>query len=258
MDEPRLIPPLNDGIKPYYLIYRNGTIINKNTGKALIPHYNHNGYLQVSLMTETGRVFRKVHRLVLLVYDYNPNHEFLQGNHKDGIKSNCDISNLEWSTPKENKSHAIATNLSDGLIGENNPKSVISEYQALAISDMLIRGYDKEDILMVIPNANISIIREIAFGRTWKYLFSESVVNAMKHSYLNALTDLDRHSICSFYQDNDNKYSGYGSVSAIARDALSSLGLDITDRNFRIAKRLYYRYDSPEITCNYKYGKFND
>lgn len=252
MDEPRLIPPLKDGIKPYYLIYRNGTIINKNTGKALIPHENDHGYLQVSLMTETGRVFRKVHRLVLIVYNPIDNYDNLQGNHKDGNKLNCNISNLEWSTPKENKHHAIINHLSNGLIGETNPKSVITEYQAIAIADMVIRGYDKQSILTMIPQANLSIIREIAMGRTWSYLFDDYTLSIMKQRYLNTLDIEARHNLCAYFQDNpiSNKY---GKVTKLIKSALSYYGLEISDKNMRIAKRLYYRYDSPEITSLYKY-----
>ena len=52
-----------------------------------------------------------MHRLVLTTFNPIDNMENLWVNHKDGIKINNHISNLEWCTPEENVYHAVKTHL---------------------------------------------------------------------------------------------------------------------------------------------------
>lgn len=255
MDEPRIIPPLDDGIKPYYAIYRNGTIINTISGKQIIPQINHAGYLTVNLMTETGRVARKVHRLVLIVYDFNPNYRILQGNHKNCNKLDCSLGNLEWTTPKENVDHAIENDLRSSFIGEENINASLIEYQVLAIADMIYRGYPEEAIFKVIPEANHSMILNIVSGNTWSYLFTNEYLDEIYSRFHHTISIRNRHMICKYYQDHQSVEvkKPYGFVTKIAKEALISLGLELSEKNIKIAKRLYYRYDNPEITSLYKY-----
>lgn len=141
------IPPLDDGIKPYYYISNTGLVYSIYYNKYIIPHKNHSGYLQVSLMTETGRVFRKVHRLVLICFNPILNYQLYEVNHINGIKYDNYLWNLEWVTSKENKAHAILNGLSNGLIGEYNFKNKISVDIAYKIGQLLIeRKYTDDEI----------------------------------------------------------------------------------------------------------------
>lgn len=249
------IPPLDDKIKPYYYISNTGLVYSIYSNNFIVPHINHAGYLQVSLMTENGRVFRKVHRLVLLCFNPIKNYHLYEVNHIDGIKIHNYVWNLEWVTAKENKNHAILNGLSDGLIGENNPKNKISEKTAYNIGQLLLsRKYIDDEIMKITKCPNKEIIRNIANGNTWKYLFTNDEINIMKLSREGKrLMTEEIHSICRYYETYKDLYNGYGSVKQIAIDALKNINLPITDTYIRLAKRLYYKYDNKEICNLYNY-----
>lgn len=254
-EEFMIIPPFSDNIKPYYIISNYGNIYNAFTGVKLIPHENENGYLQVSLMTQSGRVFRKVHRLVMMCFFYFPGCELYQVNHKNGVKTINIYWNLEWSTPKENIEHAINIGLRKPFKGEYNPNSSLTDKDARIIGEMIIAGVPDIEIANKICNGNINIVREIAYGRTWSHLFTEDEKHAIAISRKGNIISIEnKHKLCKFYQENINNYTGYGKTSNLIKDALKFIGLDNSDdRIFRVAKRIFYRYESPEITSLYKY-----
>ena len=65
------------------------------------------GYLTVWIKTEEGQKLKKVHRLVAETYIPNPNN-LPQVNHIDGIKTNNNVSNLEWCSNQKNTELALA------------------------------------------------------------------------------------------------------------------------------------------------------
>ena len=76
--------------------------------RVLAQHvHKQTGYVRVNLIANKNKKHRKVHRLVALAFLPNPN-SLPEVNHKDGNKLNCDVENLEWTTPSGNIRHAIA------------------------------------------------------------------------------------------------------------------------------------------------------
>lgn len=69
------------------------------------------GYLKVELKKDGKRKSIKVHRLVASAFLDNPEGKKTV-NHKDGNKTNNEVSNLEWNTHSENINHAFETGLS--------------------------------------------------------------------------------------------------------------------------------------------------
>lgn len=86
-------------------------------GKLLKISDNGSGYKFVSLQKHSKCTQRTVHRLVAEAFIPNPENKTTV-NHKDGDKSNNDVSNLEWATYSENNTHALATGLRRGWTDE--------------------------------------------------------------------------------------------------------------------------------------------
>jgi hypothetical protein len=70
---------------------------------------NH-GYYQVNLCVNGTQKTVNVHRLVAKAFIPNPENK-PEVNHKDGVKTNCTVFNLEWNTCSENNQHAYDTGL---------------------------------------------------------------------------------------------------------------------------------------------------
>lgn len=96
-----------------HTITRDGVVINTKTGTVKKPWLGKNGYWHVDLH-EHGKA-RKValHRLLAIQYIPNPDNKRTV-NHKDGIKTNNSIENLEWATDSENIAHAHCSGLNKG------------------------------------------------------------------------------------------------------------------------------------------------
>lgn len=71
-----------------------------------------NGYYRVSLSKNLFVKAFDVHRLVAQTFIPNPKNKE-QVNHKNGIKTDNRVDNLEWVTRKENVQHAFRTGLVD-------------------------------------------------------------------------------------------------------------------------------------------------
>lgn len=79
---------------------------------ALKQKIDRYGYLVVCLRSRSaGRIeYPTVHRLVALAFIENPD-EKPQVNHKNGVKTDNRVENLEWATNAENIQHAFDTGL---------------------------------------------------------------------------------------------------------------------------------------------------
>ena len=90
---------------PRYQIGVDGSIINTETGRILKQQLSR-GYSTIQLYDSEGKPKKfRVHQLV--AQTFIPNHlNRSEVNHKDGVKTNNHVGNLEWVTPKENDIHA--------------------------------------------------------------------------------------------------------------------------------------------------------
>ena len=94
----------------------------KYPGKMLKVEQMQDGYQRIVLMKDAIKKRYMCHRLVALAFIDNPNN-LPQVNHKDGIKNNNHVDNLEWCTQSQNERHSINT-LGKTMKGKTNSKPV--------------------------------------------------------------------------------------------------------------------------------------
>lgn len=94
----------------FYAATEDGQIYSYRAGKFLKQSLNPNGYMHLKFNVGGKRTAHRVHRLIASTFIPNDdNKPFV--NHKDGVKRNNSVSNLEWVTGSENNIHALQTGL---------------------------------------------------------------------------------------------------------------------------------------------------
>lgn len=88
--------------------------------RLLKPNKNKSGYFLYRLSKDGILHPFLIHRLVAQTFIENKENKPCV-NHKNGIKTDNRIENLEWCTYSENEKHAYVSNLKTGLKGNKNP-----------------------------------------------------------------------------------------------------------------------------------------
>ena len=92
------------GYEGLFWVSATGRVYNRRTGRILRAFPSGSGYLKVMLCYDATRHAALVHRLVAAAFIPNPDQK-PQVNHKNGIKTDNAVANLEWCTMSENLRH---------------------------------------------------------------------------------------------------------------------------------------------------------
>jgi hypothetical protein len=137
-------------------------------GRILKPINNH-GYLYVQLVKNEKIVRYAIHRLVLFAFSPTDVGN-LQVNHKNAIKSDNRLENLEWTTSLENIHHSLKMGLVNRK-GEKNAGAKLTIYQARDIRENFKRKvYGQAEIFSKKYNISKDAVRAIAYLRSWDCL----------------------------------------------------------------------------------------
>ena len=98
---------------------------NRISGKIMKPRFINSGYLMVHLRDRNGkRTGKLVHRLVAEAFLIATDNE-IQVDHIDENKTNNNIENLRWVTPKQNSNHG--TGIMRANIKKSKPVNQLNE-----------------------------------------------------------------------------------------------------------------------------------
>jgi len=131
-------------------------------GKKLKPAIDACGYFRVALSKNRKLSTYKVHRLVMLAFIGESK---LQVNHKNGIKTDNRLENLEYCTQSENILHAYQNNLMKPSIGSKNGNSKLNEDQVRIIRYELPRTNKAREQAAKAFNVSASQIKDIQLKR---------------------------------------------------------------------------------------------
>lgn len=140
--------------------------------KVLKPIVSHKGYEVIHPSDPKKKGYKtscQVHRLVAEAFIPNPEGK-PQVNHKDGVKRNNHVDNLEWATNQENHEHKLENNLTPAThfpkrVGQfSQDGTLLATYDSIYAAGQAV-GSNQYGVSRVVNG-----LRKTHKGYVWKYV----------------------------------------------------------------------------------------
>lgn len=153
---------------PGYFVTESGQISSEKSNKFLSDRPNTHGYPTVTVYNNKKIRRIRVHREVAKAFLACPD-PTLDVNHKDGIKTNNHVSNLEWCTRKENERHSREI-LGNRKEGEGHGQAKVSNDDVVKIRELYSTGNYYQREIAELFNVSQMAISNIVNKRTWDHV----------------------------------------------------------------------------------------
>jgi len=154
---------------PNYEVSELGNVRNKKRDSILKTKDN-NGYRQLKLSKNGVNKMYSVHRIVAEAFIPNPENKPCV-NHKNGIKSDNRVENLEWVTRSENDIHAYKLGLKtvnkNPNYGSKNGNSKLNEIKVKEIREKYLSGRYTQQKIADEYNVSQHTISGIVLNKIW-------------------------------------------------------------------------------------------
>ena len=200
------------GYEGYYQVSNLGNVksvdryVSNNSKQMLVKgrlmnlKQDKKGYLRVNLSKNNHVTFTPVHRLVAMAFIPNLENK-PQVNHIDGVKTNNNVSNLEWVTNLENMQHAVRS----GLFPYAGPNRNINRPISTKVSSNgTTPGKQPKAVLQIDPITNEVIAEHMSIaeaaravgvkvagniGGCCKGLYGRNTIKGYKWKYKEVMSD---------------------------------------------------------------------
>lgn len=143
----------------------------RKIGYILKQNLNTWGYPHVYLRDAfgSGKTIRTMNAVMLAFVGEKPYDKEI--NHKDGDKTNSELTNLEYVTKSENVKHAYRLGLINHFKGEESPNAKLKEIEVRRIYNLFHKNIKSVNELMKIFNCGKRTVYDVINRRTWKHIW---------------------------------------------------------------------------------------
>ena len=157
-----MIGSINSG----YEIAENGMVRNSKRMKILNPTKTQDGFLQVNLYVNGKYYTKKIHQLVANAF--LPNQKRREKvSHKNGDRSNNDVSNLEWSGPFKGQYRSFPNRAPDKF-GEYSPASYYNSSQIARVCELLSEGKLSYSEIASATRVQYQTVLDVKNRKSWR------------------------------------------------------------------------------------------